>query len=59
MIGNIFVARWPGSRVWYGTEILAWNMEDAKMEWKTIFHTNSILDFAHGICRKIYMNSDN
>ena len=59
IIGNIFVARWPGSRAWYGTEILVWNMEDARMEWKTIFYTNFILDFAHGICRKIYTNSDN
>ena len=23
------------------------------------FHTNSILDFAHGIYRKMYMDSDN
>ena len=41
---------------WNGTEISVWDMEDARMEWKilrmewkTIFHTNSILDFAHGI----------
>ena len=42
-----------------GMEIAVWNMEDARMEWKTIFHTNSILDFAHGIYRKIYTDSDN
>ena len=28
------------------------------MEWKTIFHTNSILDFAHGIYRQIYACGD-
>ena len=40
-------------------EISVWNMEDAKMEWKisrtkwkTIFHSNSILDFRHGIYKK-------
>ena len=26
--------------VWNGTEISVWNMEDARMEWKTIFHTS-------------------
>ena len=25
---------------WNGTEISVWNMEDAGMEWKTIFHTS-------------------
>ena len=40
-----------------------WNgMEDFKdgMEGNLLyFHTNSILDFAHGIYRKIYTDSDN
>ena len=43
---------------WKGTEILVRNMEDARMEykisrmkWKTIFHTNFILDFVHSIYR--------
>ena len=43
---------------WNGTEILVRNMEDARMEykisrmkWKTIFHTNFILDFVHSIYR--------
>ena len=48
-----------------GTEILVWNMEDARMEWNGMedfkngiednlpyFHTNSILDFVHCIYRK-------
>ena len=59
-------------RAWYGKE---WNgnfgMEYARMEWNRRFqewngrqpsihfHTNSILDFAHGIYRKIYTDSDN
>ena len=41
------------------------NIEDARMEWKisrmkwkTIFHTSFILDFAHGIYRKINTGSD-
>ena len=50
-----------------GTAIMVWNMEVAGMEWKTIFHTaipipipaNSILDFAHGIYKKIYTDTDN
>ena len=33
-------------------------MEDARMEWKTIFH-NTILDFAHGIYKEIYTDIDN
>ena len=37
-----------------GMKISASNMEDARMEWKTIFHTNSILNFEHGIYRKMY-----
>ena len=58
---------WNGK--WNGMEFSVWNMEDARMEWngrfqewngrqyKTIyFHTNSILDFVHFICRK--MNTD-
>ena len=39
---------------------MKYGMEDARMEWKTIFHTilhtNSKLDFAHGIYRKIYLH---
>ena len=50
-----------------GTAIMVWNMEVAGMEWKTIFHTaipipipaNSILDFARGIYKKIYTDTDN
>ena len=38
---------------WNGTEISVWNMEDATMEWKAIFHT-SILDFVHCIYKKIH-----
>ena len=61
---------WNGK--WNGTEISVWNMEDARMEWNgmedfkngmkdnfSYFHTNSILDFAHGIYRKTYTDSDN
>ena len=40
-------------------------MEDAikewkilRMEWKTIFHTNSVLHFVRGIFRKLYTDSD-
>ena len=46
---------------WNGTEISVWNMEDAEMEWKisrmnwkTIFHTNFILDFAYCIYKNIH-----
>ena len=52
---------------WNGTEILVWNMEDARMEWNGMedfkngmednlpyFHTNSNLDFVHCIYRKIH-----
>ena len=59
---------WNGK--WNGTEISVWNMEDARMEQNgrfqeqnddnlPYFHTNSILDFAHGIYRKIYTDSVN
>ena len=37
-------------------------MEDFKNEMENnlpYFHTNSIVDFAHGIYRKIYADSDN
>ena len=37
-------------------------MEDFKNEMKDnlpYFHTNSVLDFAHGIYRKMYTDSDN
>ena len=55
------------TRAWYGMEngmeISVWNMEDARMEWKisrmewkTIFHTNSILEFVHCIHRKIHID---
>ena len=49
-------------------EISLWNIEDARMEWNERFQEwngrqssilNSILDFAHGIYRKIYADSDN
>ena len=63
------------SRAWYGMEDgiewkgnfgmeygrcqngMKWKI--SRMEWKTIFHTNPILDFAHGIYRKMYIDSDN
>ena len=38
---------------------MGWNgnfrMKDARMEWKTIFHTNSILDFVQCIYKKKYI----
>ena len=34
--------------VWFGMEISVWTMEDARIEWKTIFHTN----FVHVILLK-------
>ena len=47
---------------WNGTKILVWNTEDArmewkisKMEWKTIFHTNSLLNFDRGYLQKKYI----
>ena len=56
---------WYGME-WNGTEISVWNMEDARMEWNGRqssilpyqFHT-ILIDFAHGIYRKIYKDSDN
>ena len=39
--------------VWNGMKLSVWNIEDAAMEWKTIFHT-SILDFMHCIYKKTY-----
>ena len=61
-------------RAWYGMEDgIKWNrnfgMEYGRcqnrmewkilrMEWKAIFHTNSMLDFAHSIYRKISTDSD-
>ena len=43
--------------------MLEWNgMEDFKNGMEDnlpYFHTNSILDFAHGIDRKMYADSDN
>ena len=53
---------------WNGTEILVWKMpewngiEDFKNGMEdnlSYFDTNSTLDFAHGIYRKIYTDSDN
>ena len=56
-------------RAWYGME---WNgnfgmecgrcqngmeWKISRMEWKTIFHTNSILDFVHCLYRKIILMS--
>ena len=58
------------NRKWNGREISVWNVEDARMEWNGMedingmednlpyFHTNSILDFAHGIYRKIHTDSN-
>ena len=40
---------------WNGMEDFKNGMEDNL----PYFHTNSILDFAHGICRKIYTGSEN
>ena len=34
-------------------------MEDFKNGMEEIFHTNSILDFAHSIYRKIYPDNNN
>ena len=53
---------------WNGTVISVWDKEDARMEWNgdfkngtehnlPCFHTNSILDFAHCIYRKIFTDS--
>ena len=50
--------------VWNGTEILVRNMEDARMEWNRrlqewngkhlpYYHGNFLLDFAHGIYKKM------
>ena len=49
---------------WYGLwKMPEWNeMEDFKNGIEgnfPYFHANSILDFAHGIYRKIYTDSDN
>ena len=51
-------------KFWYGIWKMAeWNgMEDFKNGMEDnlpYFHTNSILDFAHGIYRKIYTCGDN
>ena len=55
---------WIVRKFWYGIwKMPEWNgMEDFKngIEDNLLyFHTNSILDFAHGIHRKIYTDSDN
>ena len=54
---------------WNEAEILVWNMEDARMERnerfqnrmednRPYFHINSVLDFAHGLYRKIYTDKN-
>ena len=45
---------WNGS---FGVEDARMEWKISRMEWKTIFYINSILDFAHGIYRKIYTDS--
>ena len=51
---------WPGHGMkWKMERNGNFGMEDARMEWKSVFHTNSILGFVHGIFRKIYTDSDN
>ena len=34
-----YLPLWTIDRAWHGAEISVWNKEDARMEWKTIFHT--------------------